>query len=115
MEINRRDFVKLIGGSLFGLAIGSTAGAVLKLPESAGPVLYNGPRIESWKFTACTKCPGGCSLRIRLIDGLPVQAFGNPNSPINEGGICPLGLASVADLYHPSRLTSPVKKVNGEF
>lgn len=115
MDINRRDFVKLVGGSLFGLAIGSAADAVLKLPKSAEPVLYNGPRIESWKLTACTKCPGGCSLRIRLIDGLPVQAFGNPKSPINEGGICPLGLASVADLYHPSRLTSPVKKVNGKF
>ncbi len=115
MDINRRDFVKLLGGSLFGLAVGSAAGAILKLPDSAKPILYTGPRIESWKLTACTKCPGGCSLRIRLIDGLPVQAFGNPKSPVNKGGICPLGLASVADLYHPARLTSPVKKVNGEF
>jgi len=115
MDINRRDFVKLLGGSLFGLAVGSAAGSVLKLPNSAGPILYSGPRIESWKLTACTKCPGGCSLRIRLIDGLPMQAFGNPLSPINGGGICPLGLASVADLYHPSRLNGPVKKVNGKF
>ncbi len=115
MDINRRDFVKLIGGSLFGLAVGSAAGAVLKLPNSAKPILYSGPRIESWKLTACTKCPGGCSLRIRLIDGLPIQAFGNPKSPVNKGGICPLGLASVEDIYHPSRLTGPMKKVNGEF
>ena len=115
MEINRRDFVKLFGGSLFGLAIGGGAGAILKLPKKAEPILYSGPRIESWKFTACTKCPGSCSLKIRLIDDLPIQAFGNPNSPINEGGICPLGLVSVADLYHPERLTGPVKKVNGEF
>ncbi len=115
MEINRRDFVKLFGGSLFGLAIGGGAGAMLKLPKKAEPILYSGPRIESWKLTACTKCPGSCSLRIRLIDDLPIQAFGNPNSPINEGGICPLGLVSVADLYHPARLTNPVKKINGEF
>ena len=115
MDINRRDFVKLIGGSLFGLAVGSAAGAMLKLPDSSKPILYSGPRIESWKLTACTKCPGGCSLRIRLIDGLPIQAFGNPKSPVNKGGICPLGLASVADIYHPSRLTGPMKKVNGKF
>ncbi len=115
MEINRRDFVKLIGGSLFGLAIGTGAGAIMKIPKKFEPVLYTGPRKESWKLTVCTKCPGGCSLKIRLIDGLPIQAFGNSHSPINEGGICSLGLASVADLYHPSRLTGPVKKVNGEF
>ncbi len=115
MDINRRDFVKLIGGSVFGLAVGSTAGAIMKLPKRAEPILYNGPRKESWKFTACTKCPGGCSLKIRLIDGLPIQAFGNPLSPVNEGGICPLGLVSVADLYHPQRLTGPMQKVNGEF
>ncbi len=115
MEINRRDFVKLFGGSLFGLAIGSGAASVLKLPKQFEPVLYSGPRIESWKLTACTKCPGSCSLKIRLIDGLPVQAFGNPNSPINEGGICSMGLVSVANLYHPARLTGPVKKIDGKF
>ncbi len=115
MEINRRDFVKLLGGSLFGLAVGSSAGAILKLPKRAVPILYNGPRKESWKLTACTKCPGSCSLRIRLIDGLPIQAFGNPMSPVNQGGICPLGLVSVSDLYHPARLNGPVQKVNSEF
>ncbi len=115
MEINRRDFVKLLGGSLFGLAIGSSTGAILRLPNRAEPILYSGPRLESWKLSACTKCPGGCSLKVRLIDELPIQAFGNPKSPVNEGGICSLGLVSVADLYHPSRLTGPVRKVDGEF
>lgn len=115
MVINRRDFVKLLGTTFAGFAIGSSAGALMRLPKSLEPVLYSGPRVESWKVTACSKCPGGCSLKIRLIDKFPVQAFGNPLSPINEGGICPLGLASISDLYHPSRLTSPLKKVNGRF
>lgn len=115
MVINRRDFVKLLGTSFAGFAIGSSAGALMKLPKSLEPVLYSGPRVETWKVTACSKCPGGCSLKIRLIDKFPVQAFGNPLSPINEGGICPLGLVSVSELYHPSRITSPLKKVNGKF
>ena len=88
MQINRRDFMKLIGGSLAGLAVGSAAGALMKIPKSMEPVLYSGPRKESWKLTACTMCPGGCSLKVRLIDNLPIQAFGNPLSPVNEGGIC---------------------------
>ncbi|MCL5029181.1 MAG: molybdopterin-dependent oxidoreductase [Bacteroidetes bacterium] len=115
MQINRRDFMKLIGGSLAGLAVGSAAGALMKIPKSMEPVLYSGPRKESWKLTACTMCPGGCSLKVRLIDNLPIQAFGNPLSPVNEGGICSMGLASVARLYHPDRLTGPMKNENGKF
>ncbi|MGA7723128.1 MAG: molybdopterin-dependent oxidoreductase [Ignavibacteriaceae bacterium] len=115
MEINRRDFMKLLGGSLAGLALGGAAGAMIKLPGSMEKVLYSGPRIESWKLTACTKCPGGCSLKVRLIDNFPIQVSGNPISPVNMGGICSMGLASIAGLYHPSRLTGPVKKENGKF
>jgi anaerobic selenocysteine-containing dehydrogenase len=115
MEINRRDFVKLIGTAVAGIAVGGGAGAIMKLPKSLEPVLYSGPRIESWKLTACAKCPGGCSLRVRLIDKFPIQAFGNPLSPVNDGGICSMGLTSISDLYHPSRITGPLKKVNGKF
>ena len=115
MEINRRDFVKLLGAAAAGLAVGGGAAAIMKIPKSLEPVLYGGPRIESWKLTSCSKCPGGCSLKVRLIDNFPIQAFGNPLSPINDGGICSMGLASISDLYHPSRITSPLKKVNGKF
>ena len=115
MEIKRRDFVKLIGTSLAGLAVGGGAGAMMKLPDSFFPVLYSGPRVETWKLTSCSKCPGSCSLKVRLIDKFPVQAFGNPLSPINDGGICSIGLTSISDLYHPSRISSPLKKVNDKF
>lgn len=115
MQINRRDFVKLLGGSLIGFTVGGVGEALLKLPNAVLPILYKGPRIETWKLTTCAKCPGACGLRIRLVDGLPVQAFGNPLSPINTGGVCPMGLTSVESLYHPDRLMSPMKKVNGKF
>ena len=115
MEINRRDFVKLLGGSLIGFTVGGVGEALLKIPNAVIPLLYKGPRIETWKMTTCTKCPGGCGLRVRMIDSLPVQAFGNPLSPVNLGGICPMGLTSIESLYHPDRLTSPMKKVNGKL
>jgi anaerobic selenocysteine-containing dehydrogenase len=115
MEINRRDFVKLLGGSLIGFAIGGAGDAMLKLPSAVVPLLYGGPRVETWKMTTCSRCPGKCGLRVRLIDNLPVQVFGNPLSPINNGGICPMGLTSVESLYHPDRLTAPMKKVGGKF
>ena len=115
MEINRRDFVKLLGGSLIGFAVGGVGEALIKIPGALVPILYKGPRIETWKITTCARCPGKCGLRIRLIDNMPIQAFGNPLAPVNNGGICPIGLTSVESLYHPDRLVSPMKKVNGKF
>ena len=115
MEMNRRDFAKLLGGSLIGFAVGGVGDAILKIPNMVVPLLYKGPRIETWKATTCARCPGKCGLRIRMIDKFPVQAFGNPLSPVNKGGICPMGLTSIENLYHPDRLTSPMKKVNGRF
>jgi len=104
-----------MGGSLVGFAVGGVGDALLKLPNEVVPLPYGGPRIETWKMTTCTKCPGKCGLRVRLIDNLPIQVFGNSLSPVNNGGICPMGLTSVESLYHPDRLTSPMKKVNGKF
>ncbi len=115
MEMNRRDFAKLLGGSLIGFAVGGAGDALLKIPGMVVPLLYSGPHVETWKVTTCAKCPGKCGLRVRMIDKFPVQAFGNPLSPMNKGGICPMGLTSVENLYHPDRLTSPMKKVNGRF
>src|ERR1035437_2963597 len=106
MEISRRDFVKLLGTAAAGLAVGGGAAAIMKVPKSLEPVLYSGPSTESWKLTSCSKCPGGCSLRVRFIDIFPIKALGTPFSPINEGGIFSLGFPSFSDLYLPSRLTS---------
>ncbi len=116
MEIYRRDFLKLLGGTALGLvAADSLKGPIFKVLDSKKSILYTGPKLETWKVTTCARCPGGCSINIRLIDGFPVQAFGNQLSPVNKGGICAMGIVAAESLYHPKRLTSPVKRVNGVF
>jgi anaerobic selenocysteine-containing dehydrogenase len=35
---------------------------------------------------------------------------GNPNHPLNRGGLCPLGQAGLDVLYSPDRLTSPLRR-----
>jgi anaerobic selenocysteine-containing dehydrogenase len=39
-----------------------------------------------------------------------VKLIGNPLHPINRGGICPKGLASIQSLYDPDRIQSPLKR-----
>lgn len=112
MEIKRRDFLKLFGGVTGSVVLGGcNVDDVFKLPERFVKRAAEGPGIESWKNTVCTLCSGGCGVRVRLIDGVPVSVKGNPLHPVNRGGMCPLGLNALHDLYHPDRITSPLKRI----
>jgi len=61
--------------------------------------------------TVCQLCPGGCGIRVRLINGKrAVRLDGNPNNPLNQGGICPLGATGLQYHYGISRIESPLKQ-----
>lgn len=112
MEIKRRDFLRLFGG-LSGALVFAGCGLddVLELPESLIERLKNGAGLETWKNTTCGLCPGGCGISVRLVDGIPVYVRGNTIYPVNQGGMCPLGLNALHLLYHPDRLKGPVHQV----
>jgi len=111
MEINRREFLKLLGVSGAGTAIGAwSANAVFSIPDDTFQRVIEGPRIETWANSICTMCPGGCGIRVRLIDGIPVRVLGNPNYPINQGAVCPRAEASISMLFHPERIRQPLKR-----
>jgi len=52
----------------------------------------------------------GCGIIAHIQDGKVVKVEGNPDFPINKGGICPKGLSSIQLLYDPSRLQYPVRR-----
>jgi anaerobic selenocysteine-containing dehydrogenase len=113
MQIERRDFLKIFG-SITGSAMlaGCGGGDVFDIPDELVAKAKLGPGIETWKNTVCGMCPAGCGIRVRLMDGLPVSVKGNPNFPINQGGVCPLGLNAVHTLYHPDRVKGPTKRIS---
>lgn len=112
MEIRRRDFLKLVGGASGALALaGCGLDDMFKLPESLIERAKRGAGVEKWRNTVCSLCPGGCGIQVRLVDGIPVYVKGNPLYPVNQGGMCPLGLNALHHLYHPDRITGPVKRV----
>lgn len=111
MEIKRRDFIKIFGGMSGAVLLGGCGlEDVFKLPEKLAAKTQNGPRIETWINSTCGLCPGGCGIRVRLVDGVPAYVKGNPLHPINQGGMCPLGLNALHLLYHPDRITGPLKR-----
>jgi anaerobic selenocysteine-containing dehydrogenase len=93
------------------------------------------PGIATWKPSVCTLCSAGCGLQVRVMQGeaevvrqgqhglikmgLAKKLEGNPQHPINQGKLCARGQAGLQVLYHPDRITHPIKRSgprgSGEF
>lgn len=58
----------------------------------------------------CRNCHGGCGVLVYVKDGKIAKIAGDPDCPINHGTLCSKGLASTQLVYHPDRLTYPLKR-----
>jgi formate dehydrogenase major subunit len=56
--------------------------------------------------SVCPYCAVGCSQLVYVKDQRIIDIEGNPNSPINEGTLCPKGAATFQYLVNPNRVTS---------
>jgi anaerobic selenocysteine-containing dehydrogenase len=132
--MERRDFIKI--SALSG------AMATLEGCRSAEKQLIRFipeeeliPGVATWKPSVCTLCSAGCGLLVRVMQGeaevvrhgqqglikmgLAKKLEGNPQHPINRGKLCARGQAALQVLYHPDRITHPIKRSgprgSGEF
>jgi len=111
MEISRREFLKYLGITTAGASlVGLGYDTIWSVPDELYEQVGGMPRLETWKTSVCSLCPGGCGIKVRLIDGIPVRILGNPIHPVNRGGICPMGEAGIESLFNPDRLKQPLKQ-----
>jgi anaerobic selenocysteine-containing dehydrogenase len=119
MKLDRRSFLSfLIGG-----AAGTTFSPLpWKLTDDIAiwtqlwpwtPIPEKGER--SYINSTCTLCPGGCGITVTKVEDRVIKIEGLKGHPLNDGGLCPLGLAGAQLLYGSSRVKTPLKKVNGKF
>jgi len=59
----------------------------------------------------CRMCHGGCGVLVYTKKGRVAKIAGDPECPINHGTLCSKGLASAQLVYHPDRLTHPVRRI----
>ena len=59
----------------------------------------------------CRMCHGGCGVLVYTKKGKVAKIAGDPDCPINHGTLCSKGLASTQLVYHPDRLTYPVRRI----
>ncbi len=61
--------------------------------------------------SACRGCHGVCQVLVHLEGNRVVKVTGDPDSPTSRGYLCPKGKAAPELLYHPDRLTRPLRRV----
>ncbi len=111
MSIKRRDFLKQSAFIITAASSGKWVMNALSADEKQIWEKPKGPGIETWRQSTCRLCPGGCGIKVRLVDGQPIKIEGNPLSPINRGGLCPMGHSGLQVLYNPDRIKSPLRRV----
>lgn len=117
-EMNRRDFLKVLG---------VTGSATLAGCEYLDPrVPYENvlpyvvvpdqtvPGIATWFATQCNECSSGCGVLARNREGRVVLLAGNPDHPTNQGNLCARGQTGIQATYNPDRFKLP-RKGNDEL
>ena len=113
MATSRRDFLRLSGTTLAGTAVGSLAGLGVNLEPRVAQAAEL--RIKDAKVypSICPYCAVGCGTLVHVVDGKIVNIEGNPDSPINEGNLCPKGAATYQLHVNPNRLTKVLHRSPG--
>jgi anaerobic selenocysteine-containing dehydrogenase len=115
MKVDRRSFLSFVIGGAAGTALSPLP---WKLMDDSSiwsqmwpwtPVPPDGE--ATYENSTCSLCPGGCGISVRKIDNRAVKIEGQSGHPVNDGGICILGLSGLQMLYGPTRIKTPMKRV----
>ena len=114
MKIDRRSFLSFVVGGAAGTALTPIP---WKLTDDSSiwsqtwpwtPVPADGE--VTYADSVCTLCPGGCGISVRKVGDRAIKIEGKKDHPLNDGGLCVLGLSGLQLLYGPTRVKHPMKR-----
>jgi len=127
-EWSRRTFLKALGlGGAGSALILSGCGDTDLINEvdievrkenvepNVDPQDFVRPGIQMYYASTCRQCSAGCGIHARIREGRVLKLEGNPESPVNEGRLCPMGQAGLQGHYNPDRLTRPMLRKSGKL
>ncbi len=106
-NVTRRDFGKL---AVAASALLGAAGSV-ELLEGTDEAFAASPVERVMHKTACHGCTNCCPVRVYTEDGKVVKIEGDPEGPLNKGGICLKCLSQLQTLYSPRHVLHPMKRI----
>jgi len=113
MAVSRRGFLKISGAAAAGTALGGITGLGLqpKRAQAAAQAL----RIQNAKVfpSVCPYCAVGCGTLVHVANGQIINIEGNPDSPVNQGNLCPKGAAIYQLHVNPNRQTKVLHRPAG--
>jgi formate dehydrogenase major subunit len=102
-DVSRREFLRTAAGG--GFALGSMFGLGLDLRAAQAEVrrlkIHQAHEVPS----VCPYCAVGCGQLVAVRAGRILNIEGNPESPINQGTLCPKGAATYQLVVNPHRVT----------
>jgi formate dehydrogenase major subunit len=114
-DLTRRQLLK--GGAASAVAVGISA---YGFDVAEATTVKQHLRIEGARLShsVCPYCAVGCSLLAYTRKGANgavelLQIEGNPDSPVNEGTLCPKGASAMELAVSKRRLTSPLYRAPG--
>jgi anaerobic selenocysteine-containing dehydrogenase/ferredoxin len=60
---------------------------------------------------ACRGCHGGCVHILTVEEGKVTKIQPDPDAPLNKGKACTKGISIIEQMYHPDRITYPMRRV----
>ena len=119
MKIDRRSFLSFVIGGAAGTALSPIPA---KLTDDLSIWTQNWPWTPvpkdgevSYANSVCTLCPGGCGISVRKVEDRAVKIEGREGYPGSDGNACALCLSGLQLLYGPTRVRTPLKKVDGKW
>ncbi len=106
MKVTRRQFLKISSGAIGSAVVAEAAG--LGADTSAAEKQAQSVPIKRGKQvpSVCPYCSVGCAQIVMVNDaGKIVDIQGNPDSPINQGTLCPKGAATYQFVNNDLRWT----------
>ena len=105
-KLTRRDFIKISGGALLGVAgsgflLGSRG---LRANSITDPRNAADRVVPSF----CGLCFWNCGILVHVKDEKIIKITGNPDHPLSNGKLCPRGAGGSGLVYDPDRLKKPM-------
>lgn len=114
MEVTRRQFLQL-GGAGVGLAVSPLGFDVVAATKVKQRLRIEGATVS---HTVCPYCAVGCAMLAytrKTADGKVqlLQLEGDPDSPVNEGRLCPKGASALSLAISRRRVEAPMYRAPG--